>query len=92
MALIRIRVPALLPTGFLILAIINRLTYHVSLKSLKKKLGKKAIRNLMPIQEGDVQIPVLMLMILMREVGFKPSTPIEVGVGKFVDWYMEYHK
>jgi len=59
---------------------------------IEEKLGKKAIRNLMPLQEGDVTETYADVDDLMREVDFKPSTPIEVGVGKFVDWYLEYHK
>jgi len=59
---------------------------------IEKKLGKKAIRNLMPIQEGDVPETYADVEDLMREVDFKPSTPIEVGVGRFVDWYLDYHK
>jgi len=59
---------------------------------IENKLGKKAIRKLMPMQEGDVAFTCADVEDLGREVGFKPSTPLEIGVGKFVDWYMEYHK
>lgn len=59
---------------------------------IEERLGKKAIRNLLPIQEGDVSETFADVDELMRDVEFKPSTPIEVGVGKFVDWYREYHK
>jgi UDP-glucuronate 4-epimerase len=59
---------------------------------IEKKLGKKAIRKLMPMQEGDVAFTCADVEDLGREVGFKPSTPIEIGVSKFVDWYLEYHK
>jgi UDP-glucuronate 4-epimerase len=59
---------------------------------IENKLGKKAIKNLMPIQGGDVPETYADIDDLIRDVDFKPSTPIEVGVGKFVDWYIEYHK
>jgi UDP-glucuronate 4-epimerase len=59
---------------------------------IEKKVGKKAIRKLMPMQEGDVSVTCADVEDLGREVGFKPSTPIEIGVSKFVDWYTEYHK
>lgn len=59
---------------------------------IEEKLGKQAIKNLMPIQDGDVPNTFADVDDLMREVDFKPSTPIEVGVGKFVDWYKEYYK
>lgn len=58
---------------------------------LEEKLGKKAIRNLMPIQEGDVPETYADVDDLMREVDFKPSTSIEEGIEKFVNWYAEYH-
>ncbi|MBA4058704.1 MAG: capsular biosynthesis protein CpsI, partial [Marivirga sp.] len=59
---------------------------------IEEKLKKKAIKNFMPIQEGDVPDTYADVDDLFREVHFKPSTPIEVGVSKFVDWYMEYYK
>lgn len=59
---------------------------------IEEKIGKKAIINLMPIQEGDVQETYADVDDLMRAVSFRPSTPIEVGIGKFVDWYLEYYK
>jgi UDP-glucuronate 4-epimerase len=59
---------------------------------IEANLGKKAIRNLMPIQDGDVPETYADVEDLMREVDFKPSTPIEEGVGRFIDWYLEYHK
>lgn len=58
---------------------------------LEEKLGKKAIRNLMPIQEGDVPETYADVDDLMREVDFKPATSIETGIGNFVNWYREYH-
>lgn len=59
--------------------------------ALEKKLGKTAIKNLMPIQEGDVPSTYADVVDLMRDAGFKPSTSIEEGIGKFVDWYLEYY-
>ena len=45
----------------------------------------------MPIQDGDVPATWADVTSLSRAVGFEPSTPLEIGVGKFVDWYLEYH-
>jgi UDP-glucuronate 4-epimerase len=59
---------------------------------IDEKLGKKAKRNFMPIQDGDVPETYADVEDLMRQVDFKPSTPIEQGIGKFVDWYLEYYK
>jgi UDP-glucuronate 4-epimerase len=61
------------------------------IETIEKKLGKKAIKNLMPIQEGDVPETFADVEDLMREVDFKPSTPIETGIGRFVDWYLSYY-
>lgn len=58
---------------------------------IEEKTGKKAIKNFMPIQDGDVPETYADVDDLMREVDFKPSTPIEVGVGNFVDWYRDYY-
>lgn len=59
---------------------------------IEEKVGKKAVKNFMPIQDGDVPETYADVEALMREVDFKPETPIEVGIGKFVDWYNDYYK
>jgi UDP-glucuronate 4-epimerase len=59
---------------------------------IEEKTGKKAIKNFMPIQDGDVPETYADVGDLMRDVGFKPSTPVEVGVGNFVDWFRDYYK
>lgn len=59
---------------------------------IEDKLGRKAVKNFMPLQDGDVPETYADVEDLMREVDFKPSTPIEVGVGNFIDWYREYYK
>ncbi|HVT04901.1 MAG TPA: NAD-dependent epimerase [Thermoanaerobaculia bacterium] len=58
---------------------------------LEEKLGRKAILNLLPIQPGDVPATYADVDDLMRDVGFAPATPIEVGIGRFVDWYLDYY-
>lgn len=60
--------------------------------AIEKALNKKAIVNLMPIQPGDVPITSANVDPLMNDLGFKPNTHIEVGVKKFVDWYVDYYK
>jgi UDP-glucuronate 4-epimerase len=59
---------------------------------IERKLGKKAIKNMMPLQEGDVPETYADINDLINEVDFKPSTSIEDGVGKFIDWYIDYYK
>jgi UDP-glucuronate 4-epimerase len=58
---------------------------------LEEKLGKKAVRELVPMQPGDVPATFANVDDLMRDVGFKPATPIDVGIGRFIDWYRSYH-
>lgn len=59
---------------------------------IEEKLGKKAVKNLLPIQEGDVPETFADVDALTEAVGFKPATSIEEGIGKFVAWYKEYYK
>jgi len=59
---------------------------------LEQALGKKAVRELLPMQPGDVPATYADVDDLMRDVGFKPSTPIAEGIARFVAWYKEYHR
>ena len=59
---------------------------------IEEKLGKKAVKNFLPIQDGDVPETYADVSDLIREIDFKPATPIEEGIGKFVDWYTEYYQ
>jgi len=59
---------------------------------LEDKIGKKAVKNFMPIQLGDVPETYADIDALENEIGFRPSTTIEEGIGNFVDWYLEYYK
>ncbi len=54
--------------------------------------GKKAIRNLMPAQPGDVAETFANIDTLMSAVGFKPATALEDGVNRFVKWYRDFYK
>jgi UDP-glucuronate 4-epimerase len=58
---------------------------------LEEKLGKKALRNLLPIQPGDVPATCANVDDLMQDVGFAPKTSIEEGIGRFVEWYRGYY-
>jgi UDP-glucuronate 4-epimerase len=58
---------------------------------LETCLGRKAERRLLPMQPGDVPDTWADVTALSRDVGYSPSTPIEVGVARFVDWYLQYH-
>ena len=62
------------------------------IETLEKSLGTKAQKNMLPLQPGDVPETYADVDDLMRDVGFRPSTPIEEGVARFVQWYRSYHK
>jgi UDP-glucuronate 4-epimerase len=58
---------------------------------LEEAVGKKAHRELLPLQAGDVPATYADVDDLMRDVGFRPKTPIAEGINRFVDWYRSYH-
>ncbi len=58
---------------------------------LEDCLGKKANKNLMSIQPGDVPATYADVDDLVNDVGFKPATSIDEGINKFVEWYNEYY-
>jgi len=62
------------------------------IEALEEALGKKAQRNLLPMQPGDVPATSADTTELDSWVGFKPSTPVKEGVRRFVEWYREYYK
>jgi UDP-glucuronate 4-epimerase len=59
---------------------------------LEKAIGKKAEIDFKPMQMGDVKDTYADIEATTRDFGFKPTTPIEVGLPKFVDWYRDYLK
>jgi UDP-glucuronate 4-epimerase len=58
---------------------------------LEETLGIKAKKNMLPIQAGDVLNTFAAVESLTSAIGFSPSTPIEIGIPKFVAWYREYY-
>jgi UDP-glucuronate 4-epimerase len=59
--------------------------------ALERVLGKKAKLELKPMQPGDVQATYADTSALQRAVGFAPSTPLEVGLGRFAAWFKSYY-
>ena len=59
---------------------------------LEQAIGKQAKKKLLPIQPGDVPATYADIEDLSRDVGFKPVTPIEVGIPRFIEWYREFYK
>jgi UDP-glucuronate 4-epimerase len=60
--------------------------------AIEKALGMKAVKNLLPMQPGDVPATYADTSSLQAAIGFKPQTSIDVGVQKFVDWYRDYYE
>jgi UDP-glucuronate 4-epimerase len=61
------------------------------IKTLEKSLGRKAQMCMKEMQPGDVPATFADVDDLARDMGFRPSTPIEFGVERFVDWYRQYY-
>ena len=59
---------------------------------LEEKLGRKAMLNLLPMQPGDVARTEADVTDTKAALDYAPSTPIEVGVSNFVDWYLDYYR
>ncbi len=59
---------------------------------LEERLGRKAEMNLLPLQAGDVPDTWADVEDLVNDVGYRPATPVETGVARFVDWYLDYHQ
>jgi len=59
---------------------------------LEECLGKKAEMNLLPLQPGDVPETFADVDALVEDVGYQPSTPVEEGIARFVEWYRGYYK
>jgi len=58
---------------------------------IEECLGRKAEKNMLPMQLGDVPETFADIDDLVSDVGYRPATPIEVGVRRFVDWFCEYY-
>ena len=58
---------------------------------LEDCLGKTAVKNMLPLQPGDVPATYADVSDLLRDVGYKPDMSIEQGIGNFVDWYRGYY-
>jgi len=62
------------------------------INALEDCLGKKAIMEMLPMQPGDVPATQADVSRLERDTGFKPATPVEEGIAKFVKWYRDYYQ
>ena len=62
------------------------------IRVIEEAVGKKAVKEFCPMQPGDVYQTYADVKELMEDVGFKPRTPINVGINRFVAWYKEFYR
>jgi UDP-glucuronate 4-epimerase len=61
------------------------------IEAIENELGKKAIKEFLPLQPGDVPATFADVSDLVRDVGYKPNTSVAEGVKKFIEWYKKYY-
>ena len=61
------------------------------IKQIEKELGKKAIRNYLPLQKGDVKQTLSNTNLLKKITGYNPKTNYKLGIKKFLNWYLKYY-
>ena len=62
------------------------------IESIEDKIGKKAVKNMLPLQPGDVPATEADIRHAKEKLGFEPKTKIREGISRFVDWYREYYQ
>lgn len=67
-----------------------KLTEYIA--AIEEAVGKTAIKELLPLQAGDVPDTFADVSSLVSQVGYKPNTPVQFGVQQFVQWYREYYQ
>ena len=70
----------------------NPVKLSAYIEALEEALGMEAIKELLPLQPGDVPDTYADASELERAVGYKPATPVKLGVARFVEWYREYYQ
>jgi UDP-glucuronate 4-epimerase len=68
----------------------EELTHVVAV--LERELGRTAVKEMLPMQPGDVTATFADVAELMRDTGFRPQTSIEHGLADFVAWYRDYYR
>lgn len=61
------------------------------IEAIERAVGKKAIMEMMPMQPGDVEKTWADVSALVRDYGYNPNTPVEIGIERFVEWYRSYY-
>ena len=82
------------PSDFKVYNIGNNspLSLMTFIETIEKALDKKAEKNFMPMQDGDVVSTYADVSGLIDDFGYKPDTTLDVGIGKFVEWYEEFYE
>jgi UDP-glucuronate 4-epimerase len=62
------------------------------IETLEKHLGKVAIKNLLPLQAGDVPDTYADVSDLQSDFDYKPSTSLEIGIKNFIEWYKNFYQ
>ncbi|WP_420316832.1 NAD-dependent epimerase [Ekhidna sp.] len=70
----------------------NPIELMTFIEAIENEIGRKAIKNYLPIQVGDVPETFADVSSLENAVGYKPQTSVQVGVRKFINWYRDYYK
>lgn len=60
------------------------------IEAIENRLGRKIAKNMLPMQDGDVPATYADVSDLVEDLGYKPATPVQEGVDRFVDWYLEF--
>jgi UDP-glucuronate 4-epimerase len=86
--------PASSPAPYRLYNIGNNNTVELEhfIQSIENALGKEAQKQYLPLQPGDVPATYADVDDLQKDVGFKPSTPIETGIDRFIEWYRDYYR
>ena len=61
------------------------------INEIEDYIGIKAIKEYLPMQDGDVKNTFADTSDLVKEINFAPKTPIKEGIRKFIDWYIDYY-
>ena len=69
----------------------NKILLSDFINAIEKNLGKKAIKNFLPMQKGDVYSTLSDTKLLRRITGYNPKTKYKDGIRKFLDWYLDYY-
>ncbi|GBG57992.1 NAD-dependent epimerase [Sporomusaceae bacterium FL31] len=62
------------------------------ISAIERALGRKAVREYLPMQPGDMEATYADVSALMRDTGYRPNSPLEFGINNFITWYCSYYR